>query len=110
LIINSALQRILCFELVARANANWYVYRLLSLDSFSRLYRVLRYVPGAVAETDVPDSLPECTMFGHLPYFRMLTILVIDDSHFATSALAERLFLRRALLPVARQAHSHGGS
>ncbi|KAF8919932.1 chitin synthase-domain-containing protein [Mucidula mucida] len=35
--------RILCFELVAKANSNW----------------VLRYVKGAVGETDVPDSLPE---------------------------------------------------
>ncbi|KAL0068737.1 hypothetical protein AAF712_004066 [Marasmius tenuissimus] len=35
--------RILCFELVAKANANW----------------VLKYVKGAVGETDVPDALPE---------------------------------------------------
>ncbi|KXN90875.1 Chitin synthase 3 [Leucoagaricus sp. SymC.cos] len=35
--------RILCFELVAKANCDW----------------VLRYVKGAVGETDVPDSLPE---------------------------------------------------
>ncbi|THU99972.1 chitin synthase [Dendrothele bispora CBS 962.96] len=35
--------RILCFELVAKANSNW----------------VLKYVKGAVAETDVPDALPE---------------------------------------------------
>ncbi|KAF9010650.1 glycosyltransferase family 2 protein [Cyathus striatus] len=37
--------RILCFELVAKPNCNWLV--------------VLKYVKGAVAETDVPDSLPE---------------------------------------------------
>ena len=37
------LQRILCFELVAKANSNW----------------VLRYVNSAVGETDVPDALPE---------------------------------------------------
>ncbi|KAI0690108.1 glycosyltransferase family 2 protein [Cytidiella melzeri] len=37
------LQRILCFELVAKAKDNW----------------VLKYVPGAVGETDVPDTLPE---------------------------------------------------
>jgi len=36
-------QRILCFELIAKANSNW----------------VLRYVKGAIGETDVPDSLPE---------------------------------------------------
>ncbi|KAF9527275.1 glycosyltransferase family 2 protein [Crepidotus variabilis] len=36
-------QRILCFELVAKANCNW----------------VLKYVKGAVGETDVPDALPE---------------------------------------------------
>ncbi|EIM82816.1 uncharacterized protein STEHIDRAFT_63761 [Stereum hirsutum FP-91666 SS1] len=35
--------RILCFELVAKANSNW----------------VLRYVKSAVSETDVPDALPE---------------------------------------------------
>ncbi|KAH9062450.1 chitin synthase-domain-containing protein [Lactarius vividus] len=35
--------RILCFELVAKANSNW----------------VLRYVKSAVGETDVPDGLPE---------------------------------------------------
>ncbi|KAK7057241.1 chitin synthase-domain-containing protein [Favolaschia claudopus] len=35
--------RILCFELVAKANSNW----------------ILKYVKGAVAETDVPDALPE---------------------------------------------------
>ncbi|KZV63383.1 glycosyltransferase family 2 protein [Peniophora sp. CONT] len=35
--------RILCFELVAKANSNW----------------VLRYVNSAVGETDVPDALPE---------------------------------------------------
>ncbi|KZV97775.1 glycosyltransferase family 2 protein [Exidia glandulosa HHB12029] len=35
--------RILCFELVARPNTAW----------------LLRYVPGAIAETDVPDTLPE---------------------------------------------------
>ncbi|KAI9510939.1 chitin synthase-domain-containing protein [Russula earlei] len=38
-----ASDRILCFELVARANHNW----------------VLRYVKGAVGETDVPEGLPE---------------------------------------------------
>ncbi|KAH7888726.1 glycosyltransferase family 2 protein [Phlebopus sp. FC_14] len=37
------LQRILCFELIAKANSNW----------------VLRYVKGAIGETDVPESLPE---------------------------------------------------
>ncbi|OBZ70856.1 Chitin synthase 3 [Grifola frondosa] len=35
--------RILCFELVAKANSNW----------------VLKYVKSAIAETDVPDALPE---------------------------------------------------
>ncbi|KAJ4476883.1 chitin synthase-domain-containing protein [Lentinula edodes] len=35
--------RILCFELVAKAQSNW----------------ILKYVKGAVGETDVPDSLPE---------------------------------------------------
>ncbi|KAF7976842.1 hypothetical protein HWV62_5542 [Athelia sp. TMB] len=35
--------RILCFELVAKANSNW----------------VLKYVRGAIGETDVPDALPE---------------------------------------------------
>ncbi|PFH49780.1 glycosyltransferase family 2 protein [Amanita thiersii Skay4041] len=35
--------RILCFELIAKANSNW----------------VLRYVKGAIGETDVPDALPE---------------------------------------------------
>ncbi|QRV79426.1 chitin synthase [Ceratobasidium sp. AG-Ba] len=35
--------RILCFELIAKRNANW----------------VLRYVKSAVGETDVPDALPE---------------------------------------------------
>lgn len=35
--------RILCFELVAKAKSNW----------------VLRYVKGAIGETDVPDALPE---------------------------------------------------
>lgn len=35
--------RILCFELIAKANSNW----------------ILRYVNGAVGETDVPDGLPE---------------------------------------------------
>ncbi|TFK53655.1 glycosyltransferase family 2 protein [Heliocybe sulcata] len=35
--------RILCFELVAKANSNW----------------VLRYVSRAIGETDVPDALPE---------------------------------------------------
>ncbi|KAJ7901773.1 glycosyltransferase family 2 protein [Mycena olivaceomarginata] len=35
--------RILCFELVAKANSSW----------------ILKYVKGAVAETDVPDKLPE---------------------------------------------------
>ncbi|KAG8931552.1 hypothetical protein FRC02_002540 [Tulasnella sp. 418] len=38
--------RILCFELVAKRNANW----------------VLKYVKSAVGETDVPDSLPEFIM------------------------------------------------
>ncbi|KAG1830958.1 hypothetical protein F4604DRAFT_1606904, partial [Suillus subluteus] len=36
-------QRILCFELIAKANSNW----------------VLKYVKGAIGETDVPDALPE---------------------------------------------------
>ncbi|KAH8107991.1 chitin synthase-domain-containing protein [Cristinia sonorae] len=35
--------RILCFELVAKANSNW----------------VLKYVKSAIGETDVPDALPE---------------------------------------------------
>ncbi|KIY44391.1 glycosyltransferase family 2 protein [Fistulina hepatica ATCC 64428] len=35
--------RILCFELVAKANSSW----------------TLKYVKGAVGETDVPDALPE---------------------------------------------------
>ncbi|KAJ6609861.1 glycosyltransferase family 2 protein [Mycena sp. CBHHK59/15] len=35
--------RILCFELVAKANSSW----------------VLKYVKGAIGETDVPDALPE---------------------------------------------------
>ncbi|PPQ93791.1 hypothetical protein CVT25_013500 [Psilocybe cyanescens] len=35
--------RILCFELIAKANSNW----------------ILKYVKGAVGETDVPDALPE---------------------------------------------------
>lgn len=35
--------RILCFELIAKKNANW----------------VLRYVKSAIGETDVPDALPE---------------------------------------------------
>ncbi|KZT21396.1 glycosyltransferase family 2 protein [Neolentinus lepideus HHB14362 ss-1] len=35
--------RILCFELIAKANSNW----------------VLRYVSRAIGETDVPDALPE---------------------------------------------------
>ncbi|ESK96664.1 glycosyltransferase family 2 protein [Moniliophthora roreri MCA 2997] len=35
--------RILCFELVAKANENW----------------VLKFVKGAVGETDVPDAIPE---------------------------------------------------
>ncbi|KAJ3975763.1 glycosyltransferase family 2 protein [Lentinula raphanica] len=35
--------RILCFELVAKAHSNW----------------ILKYVKGAVGETDVPDTLPE---------------------------------------------------
>ncbi|KAI0043669.1 glycosyltransferase family 2 protein [Auriscalpium vulgare] len=40
---NMCMSRILCFELVAKANSNW----------------VLRYVNSAVGETDVPDALPE---------------------------------------------------
>ncbi|TFK26540.1 chitin synthase [Coprinopsis marcescibilis] len=35
--------RILCFELVAKKNCNW----------------ILKYVKGAIGETDVPDALPE---------------------------------------------------
>ncbi|KAG5647067.1 hypothetical protein DXG03_001437 [Asterophora parasitica] len=35
--------RILCFELVSKANSNW----------------VLKYVKGAIGETDVPEALPE---------------------------------------------------
>ncbi|KAF8160662.1 chitin synthase-domain-containing protein [Crassisporium funariophilum] len=35
--------RILCFELIAKANSSW----------------VLKYVKGAIGETDVPDALPE---------------------------------------------------
>ncbi|KAF8629158.1 hypothetical protein AX17_005743 [Amanita inopinata Kibby_2008] len=35
--------RILCFELIAKANSNW----------------VLKYVKGAIGETDVPVALPE---------------------------------------------------
>lgn len=35
--------RILCFELVAKANSNW----------------ILKYVKSAIGETDVPDALPE---------------------------------------------------
>ncbi|KAH7921400.1 glycosyltransferase family 2 protein [Leucogyrophana mollusca] len=35
--------RILSFELIAKANSNW----------------VLKYVKGAIGETDVPDALPE---------------------------------------------------
>ncbi|EPT04519.1 hypothetical protein FOMPIDRAFT_131809 [Fomitopsis schrenkii] len=35
--------RILCFELVAKANSSW----------------VLKYVKSAIAETDVPEALPE---------------------------------------------------
>ncbi|TCD70328.1 hypothetical protein EIP91_003957 [Steccherinum ochraceum] len=35
--------RILCFELVAKANSSW----------------VLKYVKSAIGETDVPDALPE---------------------------------------------------
>ncbi|KAH9935681.1 chitin synthase-domain-containing protein [Fomitopsis serialis] len=35
--------RILCFELVAKANSSW----------------ILKYVKSAIAETDVPDALPE---------------------------------------------------
>ncbi|KAJ7462232.1 glycosyltransferase family 2 protein [Mycena galericulata] len=37
--------RILCFELVAKANSSWYL--------------ILKYVKGAVGETDVPDGLSE---------------------------------------------------
>ncbi|KAJ3495480.1 hypothetical protein NLJ89_g10618 [Agrocybe chaxingu] len=35
--------RILCFELIAKANSSW----------------ILKYVKGAIGETDVPDALPE---------------------------------------------------
>ncbi|KAJ7084332.1 chitin synthase [Mycena belliarum] len=35
--------RILCFELVAKANSSW----------------ILKYVKGAIGETDVPEALPE---------------------------------------------------
>ncbi|EMD37704.1 glycosyltransferase family 2 protein [Gelatoporia subvermispora B] len=35
--------RILCFELVAKSNSDW----------------ILKYVKSAIAETDVPDALPE---------------------------------------------------
>ncbi|EKM54206.1 glycosyltransferase family 2 protein [Phanerochaete carnosa HHB-10118-sp] len=35
--------RILCFELVAKANSNW----------------ILKYVKSAIGETDVPDAMPE---------------------------------------------------
>ncbi|KAJ3733608.1 glycosyltransferase family 2 protein [Lentinula guzmanii] len=41
--ISPPICRILCFELVAKAHSNW----------------ILKYVKGAVGETDVPDSLPE---------------------------------------------------
>ncbi|KAI6166193.1 chitin synthase-domain-containing protein [Pisolithus thermaeus] len=41
--ISPKMWRILCFELIAKANSNW----------------VLRYVKGAIGETDVPESLPE---------------------------------------------------
>ncbi|KAF9455777.1 chitin synthase-domain-containing protein [Collybia nuda] len=41
--ISNRLQRILCFELVAKANSSW----------------VLKYVKGAIGETDVPEALPE---------------------------------------------------
>ncbi|TRM69546.1 glycosyltransferase family 2 protein [Schizophyllum amplum] len=42
---NMLLQRILCFELVAKANSSWCV--------------ILKYVNGAIGETDVPDAVPE---------------------------------------------------
>ncbi|TFK90049.1 glycosyltransferase family 2 protein [Polyporus arcularius HHB13444] len=42
-IFTSNMYRILCFELVAKAKSNW----------------VLKYVKSAIAETDVPDALPE---------------------------------------------------
>ena len=54
------LQRILCFELIAKANSNWFVFqrsaRVVYISFFSR---ILKYVKGAIGETDVPDALPE---------------------------------------------------
>ncbi|KAL1672473.1 chitin synthase [Schizophyllum commune] len=42
-IFTSNMYRILCFELVAKANSSW----------------VLKYVKGAIGETDVPDAVTE---------------------------------------------------
>ncbi|KAG6855744.1 hypothetical protein H0H87_011354 [Tephrocybe sp. NHM501043] len=53
--------RILCFELVAKTNSNWQVHHILSSGqiSYDDITRVLKYVKGAIGETDVPEALPE---------------------------------------------------
>jgi chitin synthase len=54
------LQRILCFELIAKANSNWFVFQhFVKLVHNSTFFRILKYVKGAIGETDVPDALPE---------------------------------------------------
>lgn len=54
------LQRILCFELIAKANSNWFVsQRSVKVVHNSAFFRILKYVKGAIGETDVPDALPE---------------------------------------------------
>lgn len=53
------LQRILCFELVAKANSNWFVFPRYAKAHRSTFSRILKYVKGAIGETDVPDALPE---------------------------------------------------
>ena len=53
----------MCFELVAKRSSNWYALQYKVIQESTQVsrpnYRVLKYVKSAIAETDVPEALPE---------------------------------------------------
>jgi chitin synthase len=95
--------RILCFELVAKAKSSWSVCTFLLSRSSSDCsvgYRVLKYVRNAVGETDVPDSLDELILQRRRWLNGSFFAAVYALAHFRQVLNAGHSFSRKCVLTV----------
>ena len=95
--------RILCFELVAKAKSNWSVYTLRpsrSSPDCSLRRRVLKYVRNSVGETDVPDSLDELILQRRRWLNGSFFAAVYALAHFGQVLRAGHSFGRKCALTV----------